>query len=108
MFKWFRKLFESVNIKPTATPVHIFIDKAQEDPKVHESIKRTRQAFKDQRRVMDARALKRHAADCENPDQCQKPKCFKWEPDKIVSKPKVVETADQVKQRMAKKKFVEK
>lgn len=58
----------------------------QEDPRVHESIKRTRSAFKQQQCAMDMRAMKSHAAECNDPWTCVADPCFVIEPDKIVNK----------------------
>lgn len=62
----------------------------QEDPRVQESIKKTRKAFEAQQEQMSTRALKPHAADCPDPLTCTKSPCFKWAPDKIVGEPKIV------------------
>lgn len=102
MFKWLRRLFESPSIKVIReTP---FTPTVQEDPRVQESIKRTRTAFKKQQQDMQTRALKPHAVTCKDPLACKTTKCFVWEPDKIVSEPKEVESSQQIKARMKNKK----
>lgn len=97
--------FKDVKIVLKDTPLHPV--STQEDPRVHESIKRTRAAFKQQEQQMSGRALKPHSVSCKDPVTCMKTKCFKWEPDKIVSgSEKVLETAEQVQARMSKKKGI--
>jgi hypothetical protein len=56
----------------------------QEDPAVHESRKRVRKAFEQQKKQMVSRRNRPHSMKCENPDICTKANCFKQVPDKIV------------------------
>lgn len=58
---------------------------SQEDTTQKETIKRVRQAFKDQKQAMDARAMKAHDPTCEDTWTCTKSPCFIWEPDRIVA-----------------------
>jgi hypothetical protein len=74
----------------SASSENIFTPSLQEDPRTQESIKKTRKAFEAQQEQMSARALKQHAADCPDPWTCTKSPCFKWEPDKIVGEPMIV------------------
>ena len=72
---------------PSLDNTFIFIPNSlQEDPKSHESIKRTRKAFMEQEEQMKARALKPHSYDCPDPFTCTKNPCFIYEPDKIIRK----------------------
>lgn len=47
--------------------------------------KRVAKAFEAQEAIMNARALQPHQ--CLDPVTCQKVRCWKWVPDKVVSKP---------------------
>lgn len=58
----------------------------QEDAAAKAAVKRVRKSFQEQETAMNARALKSHAAYCKDPLTCTKKRCFKWVPDKIVSK----------------------
>lgn len=73
----------------TFTPV---VEKTyQSDVRTKEAIKRVRKAFKAQESAMNARALRAHDSKCPDMLTCKKKKCFKLEPDKIVSDPYVVD-----------------
>jgi hypothetical protein len=58
----------------------------QENIRDAETRKRVAKAFEEQKEVMRARAMKPHDASCIDPWTCKKTICFKWEPDKIVTK----------------------
>lgn len=62
----------------------------QEDPAVHETKKRVRKAFEQQKQQMVARRNRPHSLKCEDPDICTKRNCFKVVPDKIVDEVKDV------------------
>ena len=49
--------------------------------------KRVKKAFEQQAQAMNARAMMPHDPTCKDPVSCTKKKCFKWEPDLIVSDP---------------------
>jgi hypothetical protein len=66
----------------------------QTDVRTQETIKRVRKAFAAQEQQMQARAMKAHDPSCGDVQLCKKKKCFKWEPDKIVSEPKEVNRGD--------------
>jgi hypothetical protein len=83
MFEWLKRFCE-IKIK-SGSPINPFTPTTQEDPRVHEAIKRTRKQFKQQEASMNARALKAHASDCFDNWTCEKDKCFVIEPDKIVA-----------------------
>lgn len=59
----------------------------QVDVRTQETIKRVRKAFAAQAQQMQSRAMKAHDPSCDDVQACKKRKCFKWEPDKIVSEP---------------------
>lgn len=73
------KYRSSINLNTPYTPT------TQEDPRTVESIKRTKAAFKQQEVSMNMRALKAHAAECNDPWTCTSEPCFIREPDKIVN-----------------------
>lgn len=56
--------------------------------------KRVKKAFEAQKQQMQSRAMKAHDPSCGDVQLCKKRKCFKWEPDKIVSDPKEVKRGD--------------
>lgn len=85
MFDWLKNLF-SFKVKPTFNPSSPYTPAVQEDPRSIESVKRTRQAFKQQEVAMQFRAMKAHAADCPGVMDCTADPCFIHEPDKIVGK----------------------
>lgn len=66
----------------------------QVDERTVATIKRVRKAFDAQQKQMDARAMKAHDISCSDIETCKKKKCFKWEPDKIVSEPKEMKRGD--------------
>jgi hypothetical protein len=84
MFEWLKRFCE-IRIKSTINPINPISPTAQEDPKVYESIKRTRSTFEQQQQAMNARALKAHDSLCPDNWACEKDVCFIREPDKIVS-----------------------
>lgn len=57
------------------------------DERTMETVKRVRKSFKEQESAMNSRAMKAHDPKCEDLASCKKRKCFKFEPDKIVSDP---------------------
>jgi hypothetical protein len=69
-------------IKPTMT---------QENP----IVTRVKEAFKQQKHEMQLRALVPHS--CDDPLNCERNPCWKFEPDKIVSDPYAVEQTPQRK-----------
>ena len=83
LFDFFKRILE-VKMKTGFNPVNPIAPTTQEDPKVHESIKRTRASIKQQETQMNMRALKAHSFDCLDPLSCEKDVCFIREPDKIV------------------------
>ena len=100
MLKLIKQFFSLFKNKSISNPHLPFMPaSAQEDPRVHESIKRTRTAFKQQEQQMNGRALKSHSANCKDPIACMKTKCFKWSPDKIVSQPYVLDKEQELKER---------
>ena len=66
----------------------------QTDVRTRETIKRVRKAFAAQAQQMQSRAMKAHDPSCGDVQLCKKRKCFKWEPDKIVSEPYSVTRSD--------------
>lgn len=85
MFEWLKKFCEIRIKSASCTPINPIAPTTQEDPRFHESIKRTRAAFKQQEVEMGMRALKPHDASCKDILNCKKRICFKPEPDKIVN-----------------------
>jgi hypothetical protein len=75
----------------------IFSPVAQEDTRDAATRKRVAESIERQWEQLSARALKAHAADCPDPWTCKRNPCFKWEPDKIVSKPYEVEMKKSVR-----------
>jgi hypothetical protein len=61
-------------------------ESVKENTRDAETRKRVAKAFEEQKEVMRARAMKPHDASCIDPWTCKKTICFKWEPDKIVTK----------------------
>jgi len=59
----------------------------QVDQRDIETRKRVKKAFEAQSVQMQSRAMKAHDPSCKDLDTCKKRKCFKVEPDKIVSEP---------------------
>jgi len=107
MLKWFLKLFDTLSVKPIVSIRNPIAPTVQEDPATEAAIKRTRASFRKQERAMNIRALKPHSASCKDPLTCMKTKCFKPSPDKIVKgSESIVETAEQIAQRMSNKKGV--
>jgi hypothetical protein len=84
MFDWIKNLF-NFKIKPTFNPTSPITPATQEDPRTIQSIKNTRKAFEQQKTQMQRRALKSHAAECNDPWTCIADPCFRYEPDKIIS-----------------------
>jgi hypothetical protein len=84
MFEWFKRIL-NLKSKAVCSPLHPYSPTTQEDPRVMESIKRTRASIKQQEISMNMRALKSHAAECNDTWTCTKDPCFILEPDKIVS-----------------------
>jgi hypothetical protein len=87
MSDWFKWLKEHCTIKLKA-PMNVsnpFTPTTQEDPRTVQSIKRTRAAFKQQEVSMNMRAMKAHAAECNDTWTCSAEPCFIIEPDKIVN-----------------------
>lgn len=100
MLKRITNFLKSMSIKATATPIQSpFAPSAQEDTRARETVKRVRQAFKDQAQQIQTMSMKQHGADCIDVMSCRKEKCFIWEPDKIVSKPYTITPAQQMKER---------
>ena len=85
MFEWIKNLF-AFKVKPLINTTTPFTPSTQEDPRTVQSVKNTRKAFKDQQVAMQFRAMKAHAADCDDTFTCTSEPCFKIEPDKIVNK----------------------
>ena len=88
---WFKNKFVQVDdivIVPSKAATQ------QTDQRTLETIKRVRKAFKEQDAQMQVRAMKAHDPSCGDVQLCKKRKCFKWEPDKIVSEPKVVKRGE--------------
>ena len=85
MFGWIKNLF-CFKVKTLTNLQTPFTPSAQEDPRTIESVKNTRKAFKQQETAMQFRAMKAHAADCDDTFTCSAEPCFKREPDKIVGK----------------------
>jgi len=65
------------------------IDTTQQDVETLARIKRVRKMFEAQQAQMNARALQPHS--CKDPLSCQKSKCWKWKPDKMVGQSYEVE-----------------
>jgi hypothetical protein len=86
MFKkikeWFK--FKSIVNNSVIIPTPIV---HEIDTRDIETRKRVKKAFEAQTAQMQARALKAHDPSCKDLDNCKKRKCFKSEPDKIVSDP---------------------
>ena len=61
------------------------INSVQEDQRAIESRKRVKKAFEEQWEQINQRAIRPHGPHCKDPMTCNKPHCWKWEPDKIVS-----------------------
>jgi hypothetical protein len=88
MLKWLSDLFTGkFNVKVVAKPIDPISPTVQEDPRTIQKVQRTREDFKKQEVAMTGRARVAHSAACKDPVMCMKKKCFKWAPDKIVSKP---------------------
>lgn len=83
-----RVIVSDDGIIPVPTSTH------QVDQRDIETRKRVKKAFEAQKAQMEARAMKAHDVTCGNIQDCKKKKCFKWEPDKIVSEPKEVKRGD--------------
>jgi len=83
MFDWIKNIF-SFKVKPTFNTTSPFVAISQEDPRKIQSVKNTRKAFKDQQQAMQMRAMKAHAAECDDTFTCTAEPCFKWESDKVV------------------------
>lgn len=59
----------------------------QVDQRDIETRKRVKKAFEQQEHAIKCRAIKAHDPSCSDVILCKKRKCFKVEPDKIVSEP---------------------
>lgn len=84
MFRKIKEWFKSKSIKVDDIVVAP-IKTEQADVRTLETIKRVRKSFKEQESQMQARAMKAHDPSCLDVVACKKRKCFKFEPDKIVS-----------------------
>lgn len=62
----------------------------QEDPRQLEALKRTRKMLEENQDIIMTRSLRPHSGNCEDPVTCEDKACWKFVPDKIVSKPYVV------------------
>lgn len=81
---WFKNKYlfiDDVPVVPTKAATQ------QSDIRTQESIRRFRKSFQEQEAQMQERAMKSHDPSCKDVLACKKRKCFKWESDKIVSKP---------------------
>lgn len=82
-------LFTKTLIEKEVT-VRIATPTTQEDPAVHESRKRIRKVFQQQKQQMESRRNRPHGMQCKAPDICTKANCFKRVPDKIVEEINVI------------------
>ena len=96
MFKRIKEWFEgkSIHLDDDVIIVPTKAATQQTDVRTLETIKRVRKSFKEQESAMNTRAMKAHDPSCGDVQLCKKKKCFKWEPDKIVSEAKEVKRGD--------------
>lgn len=86
-----KKLFKTIDVW---LKVHSLAPEQAIKPTTHQEINLSKGAvarfnasFDRQQAAMQARAMTPHGADCADSWTCNNPNCFKWEPDRIVSKP---------------------
>ena len=92
MFKRIKDWFKSKQL--IHSEIVPLVPKHQVDQRDIETRKRVKKAFEAQAQQMQSRAMKAHDASCVNVETCKKKKCFKWEPDKIISEPKEVKRGE--------------
>jgi hypothetical protein len=85
-----KRFFSLFGLRPTVRIGQPITKTYQEDPQVAIKIRKIRQLFIDNQAFINSRAYKPHSPDCKDPVICEKAYCWKFIPDKIVSKPYVV------------------
>ncbi len=91
MLKKIKLAIANLCIKPLNIPIINPMSSHQEDTRTTQSIKRVRQVFEDNQEHISTRSMRPHGPDCEDASICENMNCFKWQPDKIVSKPYFIE-----------------
>src|SRR5258706_15064435 len=102
IFDWlyyFKEKFKNSRIDDKVSPIKT----VQENPRDDQAVKSFNKSFEQQQQQMRVRSLKPHDPTCSDVLLCRRQKCFKRIPDKIVGKPKQVESAESVQDR--KKRF---
>lgn len=97
MLNKIKAMFAVAGIKPNTNTTTELIKTTQEDQRDVQAVKRFEKHFEQEYQSVATRAMMPHGFDCQDNFTCTKQDCWKWQPDKIVSEPYVVDCPSPVK-----------